>query len=253
MNKKIVLTILGILGFIAFPVKLILEFVNPGSISTVPFAVLFTSCVFFMMIFSSKLPEERVQSFQKNLPMSVVSAICSLGYACGALAYFKNPAPSDCKTQCFFLATLCTLSCLFFIFVFYSHFSGNNPFKKLQLLVFAPVATYLVSLTLFFSFEIKNLSPYNVAAQSLTLMFFVYYSHFYVKCSNKNFRRRAFIFGIPAIILTWGYSIPQLALNPLGSLEGMTSIMYILNSLYIFAFLASDLKKDFILRGSTQQ
>jgi hypothetical protein len=100
---------------------------------------------------------------------------------------------------------------------------------------------------LFFSFELGKPDAYNVLAQSLTLMFFVYYSNFYVRCSNKNFERRSFIFGMPAVAVNFCYAVPQLikGLNSsFGELNNVLQMTYVATSVYIFVFLASDLKQN---------
>ena len=247
MDKKVTLMVLGILGFVIFPVKMIMELIDYSSVRTTAFACVFSACVFLTMIFSAFLYEkkERECSF-KNMPLAVVSAVCCLLYLWSAFCYFKSQAPSDSKVKYFLMTVFCALSSLFFVFVFYAHLKGENLFKKAQIIVYMPFFAYLISLMLFFSFELGKPDAYNVLAQSLTLMFFVYYSNFYVRCSNKNFKRRSFIFGIPAVAVNLCYAVPQLikGFNSFGTLNNVLQMTYVATSVYIFVFLFSDLKKN---------
>ena len=244
LDKKIIMIILGILGIVTLPVKIILEFINPNYVRSTVFAVIFSVCVFLMMILSSRLAKhEQNNSPMKNMPLAIVSFLCSCSHIWGFISYFKGPAPDDNKFQYFFLSILSILSSLFFLFVSYSHYSGKNLFKKFQILLFCPILFYLVSLTVFFSFEIGTPSAYNVAGQSLILMFLVYYSNYYVTCSKKVLKQRSFVFGIPAAIVSASYSIPALCLNSFGSINSVTSIVYLMTAVYISLFLASRLKQ----------
>lgn len=245
MDKKFTLGILGILGFIIFPVKVILELVNSSLVRTTTFALIFSACVFLAMLFSAFLYEKKEKEYLfRNMPLTVISAACCFLYLWSSFCYFRNPAPSDSKVKYFLVAIFFALSSLFFLFVFCAHFRNKNMFKKAQIIVYMPFFAYLLSLMLFFSFEIGRPDAYNILAQSLTLLFFVYYSNFYVRCYDKNFKRRCFVFGIPAVFVTLCYSVPNLIRNFEGfnSLNTVLQITYIATSAYIFTFLASDLK-----------
>ncbi len=253
MDKKVTLLVLGILGFVIFPVKMIMELIDYSSVRTTFFACIFSACVFLSMIFSAFLYEKKESEYSfKNMPLSVISAVCCFFYLWSSFCHFQSQAPSDSKVQYFFVAVFYALSSLFFIFAFCAHFKGENLFKKVQFIVYMPFFAYLVSLMLFFSFELGKPDAYNVLAQSLTLMFFVYYSNFYVRCSNKNFKRRSFIFGIPAVTVNLCYAVPNLIknFNSLGSPESVLQMTYIATSVYIFAFLISDLKQQNCLQTS---
>ena len=242
MDKKILIMLLGMLGIVTFPVKIIMQFVSSGSEKSTVFAVIFSFCVFAMMFFSSKLADHSKVNYSfKNFMLSGLSIGCALSCIYTVWANSKTPAPSDAKFQYLFLSIFSAVSAVFFLFVAYSHFSGKNAFRTIQFLVFAPVIMYIASLTCFFSFEIEH-NAYDLLGQCLTLLFFVYYSHFYVKCSNKNFRKRCLAFGIPGICVNLCYFIPTVFSEPVGSLSYAFSIMSILISAYIGIFLVSDVR-----------
>lgn len=254
MDKKVILAILGVLGFIIFPVKIIIEFMNYSWARSTTFACIFSACVFLTMIFSLFLCDKKSKEYSiKNMSLALTSAICGLLYLWSFFCYFKNPAPSDAKFRYSLMTVLFVLSSLFFVFVFFAHFQGKNLFKKVQFIVYAPSFAYLVSLMLFFSFEMGKPDAYNILAQFLTLMFFVYYSNFYVRCFNKNFKKRCFAFGIPAVVVTLCYSVPNLIRNfdSFDSLNTALQMTYIATSFYIFTFLVSDLKKPDYLNKKT--
>lgn len=243
MEKKFILSILVVLGIIALPVKIIMQYINFNSVRSTAFAIIFSTCIFAMMILSSQLSNSpKVNYSFKNLPLFSLSAICSAMSIWTSISYFNGTPPSDAKVRYLFLAIFCAISALFFALVCYSHFSGKNAFKVLQILIFAPVVMYVLSLTLFFSFELEDYSAYNVLAQSLTLLFFVYYSHFYVKCSEKNFKKRCLAFGIPAVTVNLCHFIPNVISSSLGSPANTFSLLSISISAYILLFLANDIR-----------
>ena len=242
MDKKFLIMVLGVLGIVTFPVKVIMQFVSSGSEKSTLFAVIFSLCVFAMMFFGSKLADHSKVNYSfKNFLLSGLSAACGLACVYNVFANSNNQPPSDAKFQYLFLSVFSALSAAFFVFVAFSHFSGKNSFRTIQFLVFAPVIMYIASLTCFFSFEREH-NAYDLLAQCLTLLFFVYYSHFYVKCSNKNFRKRCLAFGIPGVSVNLCYFIPTVISEPVGTMSHAFSVMSILISAYICAFLVSDFR-----------
>lgn len=243
LEKKSIFLILGILGVITLPVKIIMQYINFNSVRSTVFAIIFSACILAMMLLSSQLSKNsKVDYSFRNMPLTAVSAICSVMSLWTSISYFNGTPPSDAKVRYLFVAIFCALLSLFFALVCCSHYSGKNAFRVLQILIFTPVIMYILSLTLFFSFELTDYSAYNVLAQSLTLLFFVYYSHFYVKCSEKNFRKRCLAFGIPAVVVNLCHFIPTAISSSIGSPTSTFSILSISISAYILLFLVNDIK-----------
>ena len=235
--------VIGMLGLVTFPLKIIMQFVKPGSEKSTAFAVIFSACVFGMMLLASRLTNHSKVNYSfKNFLLAGLSGICGLACAWNGIVHFNGPAPSDSKFKFLFFSVFSLLAAVFFAFVSYSHLSGKNAFKTIQVLVFAPVIMYIMSLTLFLSFELGEPSAYNVLAQCLSLLFFVYYSHFYVKCSEKNFRRRCLAFGIPSVFVNLCYFLPVVFSTSFGSMDNVFSVMSLAISIYICLFLLSDFK-----------
>ena len=235
--------VIGMLGLVTFPLKIIMQFVKPGSEKSTAFAVIFSACVFGMMLLASRLTNHSKVNYSfKNFLLAGLRGICGLACAWNGIVHFNGPAPSDSKFKFLFFSVFSLLAALFFAFVSYSHLSGKNAFKTVQILVFAPVIMYIMSLTLFLSFELGEPSAYNVLAQCLSLLFFVYYSHFYVKCSNKNFKKRCLAFGIPAVTVNLCHFIPTAVSSSLGSPTSTFSFLSVSISAYILLFLINDVK-----------
>lgn len=225
-----------------------MEFVNYYWVRSTAFACVFSVCVFCSMIFSAVLFHGRKEKsfIQKNLSLAVSGLVCGCLYLWSSFCYFGAQAPSDAKVQYFLMSVFCAVLSLFFLFAFFAHIRGKNLFERFQVLVYAPSIVYLLSLMLFLSFEIGKPDAYNVLAQALTLMFFVYHSNFYVKCSNKNFERRVFVFGVPAASVTLCYALPALIkhLGEFNSLSMVSPLTYIATSAYICIFLTSNMRCD---------
>ena len=243
MEKGAIVSALVFLGIVTLPVKIVMEFVNPGLLKSTVFAAVFGICILLMAIFSSKLVlKNDIKYSSKNVVLAFLSAVCCLGILWSAIAHFSVPSPSDVQFQYWLFNFFCLLSSLFFAGVSYSHLSGNNVFRKMQFIVFSPILMYITSLTVFFTFEFDDPSAYEVLGQSLMLLFFVYYSHFYIKLSEKNYLKRCFAFGVPAVVVNLCHYIPRLVTNPVGSVNSVSSISSILICAYVSLFLVSEMK-----------
>ena len=246
MNRKTIIIILLALGIITCPVKIVMEIMNPGSVRSMMFAIIFAVCVFLMSIFSSGLAkyDNKEYSF-KNPILAIFSGLSAAALLAYSAVLFNSSAPSDASFQYFGLSCCSVLSALFFGGVSYSHMTGKNFFRKLHFMLFFPIVMYVISLTLFFSFELDDPNAYNILSQALMLMFFVYYSNFYVKYSNKNYVKRCFAFGVPATLVSLCYSAPMLARDITNSTNCISSLTPIALSVYVFLFLMSRIKSIF--------
>ena len=240
MEKKIIYTIFTVLSLFMFPVKLVAEIMNPSVVKALWFLLSYVVTAFIMMVVSSKarlVPKEFHPG--KNMILSLISLLSCGGCAWGAFAYFKAVKPKDLKVQYFLLMVFCALSALFFIYVFKAHLSDENPFKGFQLLLFAVPIMYLCSLTTFFSCEI-NKDMYDFFAKALSLLFFVYYSQNYISFKDISYKRNRMVtFGLPASLVTFGYSLSHMQSFQPHSEMYVSRVMHALISLYIISFLFS--------------
>jgi hypothetical protein len=178
--------------------------------------------------------------FKKNLPMGSICALVCIAFALLAIAFWKDAAPADLKKQypiMFFLSCVASLAFAFFSF---SHFTGKNKFKFLQILIFAPAVYFIFSLTLFLSFDAGTPDPYNVIAQSFLSLFFVYYTQIFVKCSNKiNIPKRLVAFGLPSILALLSFAIPAIFSSRFScfSVLSLAPLTHTLAIIYIALFL----------------
>ena len=248
MSKKIVYALLALFAVTILPVKIFLSFYNIEALKSPAFALTFITVIFLIMFFASRSKSD-LAHFVTSPILALSSLLCFFSCLWTCTSYFKGPAPDDLKVQYFFMSFISALSAFFFLFVAISHFSGKNMFKKFQILIFAPSLKYLLSLTLFFSFDVGTPDVFNVASQSFLLMFFVYYTQNYVECVKKTPKRSA-VFGIPAILVTLSYTMHSIFSSHFNSLQFVTSVMYLVTSIYIALFL---LDSFFEVRFTTKQ
>ena len=245
MDKKLTYVMFAIIGAVIFPVKLMVELINPQMVKTTWFMVFYAVFVFLMMVVSSKskaMIEEK--PVPKNILLAFISFLCALGCGWASYYYFTSEKPKDLKVQYTLLSVFCALSVLFFFYVCYSHVSGNNPFKNIQVLLFSAPIMYLSLLAVFFSYEIGKHDVYNVVSKGLTVLFFVYYSQNYVSIPDIGYKRKRMItFGLPASLISFGYFIPYIkSYSPCCRSDNVifaSNIMHLLISFYILAFLVT--------------
>lgn len=232
-----------ILGIILFPVKTIIELINPDLVSSLWFISIYAFSLFVMMVVSSKSKiTENKGSVPKSGILSFLSFLCVLGCSWGAYAYFLSEKPKDLKVQYTMLSVFCAISALFFAYVCYAHVSGKNPFKSLQMLLFAPSIMYLFSISVFFSYELGKHDVYSLITKSLALLFFVYYPQNYIEFSDIRYKfKRVITFGLPSSLISFGYFFSHVIgfslCSDFGSLGCASNIMHAVISMYILGFL----------------
>jgi hypothetical protein len=189
------------------------------------------------------IPNEDLEffhKFKKNPLMGFACAIICVSFALLAASFWKDTPPNDLKKQYPIMFFLSCVSSFVFAFSSFSHFTGKNKFKFLQILIFAPVIYFIFSLTFFLSLDSGTPDPYNVISQSFLSLFFVYYTQVFVGCSKKiNIPKRLVAFGLPSILSVFSFAIPKIFLSNFSwsyvlSLAPLTHILIVI---YIALFL----------------
>lgn len=243
MEKNLMYATFFIMGVVLFPVKMIVEFVNPQIVHSIWFISIYALSLFVMMVVSAKSKAMKEGApVPKNQLLSFLSFLCVPGCAWSAYVYFISEKPKDLKVQYTMLSVFCAISALFFAYVCYAHISGKNPFKNLQMLLFAPPIMYLFSISVFFSYEIGKHDLYDLLFKSLALLFFVYYPQNYVEFSDIGHKRKRMItFGLPSALISFGYFFSHMSKISLcsnfGVLDCASGIMHALISIYVLGFL----------------
>jgi hypothetical protein len=185
---------------------------------------------------------QQILNFGKNQLLGILSfCICGAFVWC-AYAFKNDVAPDDLKKQYFVMFFISCLTAISFLVSSISHFLGKNFFKSMPILAFIPVIYFLISLTLFLSFDIGLPNAYNLTAQSLLTLFFVYYTQIFVNCVEKiNIPKRLVVFGFPAIFATLSFTIPTIfSSTSLTSVSIATSVAHTFLIVYIFSFLVQN-------------
>lgn len=225
------------------PFKIYSSMLGTGFEKSVFFAIILAAIalVFFGFVFFSK---DRITTFHssKNPYIGIVSVVLSASFLWNALSYILCDTSNNSFIQTLLMFIFAVGSSITFILIALNYFLGQNMFKKAQIAIFFPVLWFTVKMIMFLSIEDGSPDPYNIILNSFVLLFLFYHTQIFVTAVEKNMFKKLFVFGLPSVILSLMYCIPEIASQMQSSLGldniklSILSIQLILG-LYIFLIL----------------
>lgn len=146
----------------------------------------------------------------RNIGLGIVSLLCTATFVWSGISYTLDPSLADTEQNPIQMAILSILSAVTFAMMSISFFTGKNLFKKLQVAIFVPAVACAFSMISFLSISNSTVSPYDVLQKSLMVLFLFYQSEVFVTFSDRGVVKRIFSFGLPFIIASAMFSIPNL-------------------------------------------
>lgn len=204
--------IIFIVSLLTFtPFKIYSSIAETGLEKSVVFSVilLVISLIFLGSVFFSK---GKIINFysSKNPYIGITSIILSISFLWNALTYIFCETSNSSFIQTLLMLILAIASSVTFVFIALNYFLGKNMFKSAQILVFFPVLWFTIKMVSFLSISENNPNPYDVALSSTMLLFLLYHTQIFVTATDKNMTNKLFIFGMPAVVCSLMYCIPEI-------------------------------------------
>ena len=209
MKLKMVWLFSGIIALIFAPLKIIsslntLEFVESGWFMGL-FFILLGMIVLFT--FTSK-PNATNIEIKKNIPLAIVSIIVSITFFWCISTYYNDNSQYDFEWQPVLMGIFSVLTCITFIIMAVTFFTGKNVFSKLPFFIFCPIFWFSLDMLLFLSIQNDNNDIYDITLTALLSLFFVYYTQVFATCSKLNIVKLLIGLGIPSVLLTVSKCVP---------------------------------------------
>ena len=230
-----------------------LEFVN-SLVFDVSVAVILT----FVIVFTSliKLNKKNID-VKKNYFLGAISIIVFAQFFKCIPAYWNDTSKYDFAWQPLVMSFFSVLSCIAFILFAITFFTGKNIINKAPFFLYCPVLWHGLYLLIFMSIYTNDVNPYEVVAAAFVSLFLIYNTQVFSTSSNINVIKIMFIFGIPAVILTFINGISTIitatertGVNYNTSMLQMSLAVYILITL-IDAHIQYDKSNDPVIKSVT--
>ena len=208
-NLKMVWLLSGIVALIFVPLKIIsslntIDFVENGW-----FMGMFFILVGMIMLFTflSKTAINNIE-IKKNIPLAIVSIIVSVTFFWCISTYYNDNSQYDFEWQPVLMGIFSVLTCITFIIMAVTFFTGKNIFSKLPFFIFCPIFWFALNMLLFLSIQNDNNDIYDITLTALLSLFFVYYTQVFATCSKFNIVKLLIGLGIPSVLLAFVKCIP---------------------------------------------
>ncbi|BED91896.1 MAG: hypothetical protein CfP315_0439 [Candidatus Improbicoccus pseudotrichonymphae] len=230
------------------PAKIFLSVTSNGFENSYFFIIISVLAFLLLFYLVSNLDTSNKKNFEKlnSSPLlGILSSLVSLCFVWNGVAFLTSAPYYDTHVNYFFIMLFSFLSAASFLFSTVSHFIGKNRFKGFQLVIFAPLVCFMISLTLFLSLA-KNHNGYVMASQSFLAMFFVYYIRTFVGSKTKiNIIKRLFLFSISSFLASLMSNIAVIFRNfDFSNIDFVTSVVYTVVSIYALVFTFVSFKEN---------
>lgn len=227
-------------------------------ISSIAFDISVAVVLMFVIIFTSliKLNKKNID-VKKNYFLGITSLLVLIQFFKCISAYWNDTSKYDFAWQPLMMSFLSILSCISFVLLAITFFTGKNIINKAPFFLYCPTLWHGLYLLIFMSIYTNDVNPYEVVAAAFVSLFLVYNTQVFSTSSNINVIKIMFVFGIPAIILTFISQIPTIIMvtertgvNYGTAMLQLSLAIYILFTL-IDAYIQYDKSNDPVIKSIT--
>ncbi len=250
MNLKNVLNLKNVWIFFTIflitlvPLKICAAFFTIAFVESAAFSVLFGAAAAAIMLFIcfTKVSVRNVD-IKQNFALGFLSLlIAAVFFWCIFTYYQDNTFKYDFELHPFMISVFSILSCVTFILLAATFFSGKNILANVSFFIFCPILWFALKMVMFLSIYNNNADIYDVALTAVLALFLVYHTQIFSTSSNSNIVKLLFLFGIPGIILSFVKCIPVIIKfinhQTVSMISISTCALEMLISFYILAMLA---------------
>lgn len=262
MNFKNLWLMFSLIMLTVVPAKIYGMIKNIGIINSITFDITVALILAFIIIFISfiKLNKKNID-VKKNYFLGSISILVLIQFFRCIPSYWNDTSKYDFAWQPLLMSFLSALSCVTFILLAITFFTGENIINKAPFFLYCPVLWHGLYLLIFMSIYTNDVNPYEVVAAAFVSLFLIYNTQVFSTSSNINIIKIMFVFGIPAIILTsinGLYKALEIIRNHtlLNSVSSATSILQLLLAVYILftlidAHIQYDKSNDPVIKSVT--
>ena len=250
MKLKNIWLIFCLVFLILVPVKIYsaispIEFVESSTFLII-FGVAATALA--LLAFFSKISIKNV-SLTRNIWSGILAAVISLCFFWCVPAYFNDTVTKyDAEWHPILLSVFSGLSCISFLLMAITHFSGKNVLAKAPFFIYCPLFWFGTKMILFLSMNINETDPYVVFSTGLLTLFMLYYTQTFATSTKTNNVKVLFVFGLPLLMLGFCPTIPILLQTWTGTVFAHSTIatacVVLLLSVYVLATLLTAYKQS---------
>ena len=239
MNFKNLWLMFSLIMLTVVPAKIYGMAKNIGFINSIVFDISVAVILAFVIMFTSfiKLNKKNID-VKKNYFLGTISIFVFIQFFRCIPAYWNDTSKYDFAWQPIMMSFFSALSCISFILLAITFFTGKNIINKASFFLYTPVLWHGLYMLIFMSIYTNDVNPYEVVAAAFVSLFLIYNTQVFSTSSNINIIKIMFVFGIPAIILTFinGFSTILKIMNNnalIGNLSSTASILQLFLALYI--------------------
>lgn len=245
MKFKIPWTIFAISLLTVLPFKIYLSVVGSEFDKSLVFGctlgVLYL--VFLGFVFMNREKVTYFRSYRDPF-VGTVSLVLSACFFANSVSYVVCESNPNMFLQLLILCIASAMSGVTFLLISLNYFIGKNMFKKAQVTVFFPIIWFVARTISFLSISQESPDQYDVALCSFILLFFLYHTQIYVSATEKNIGVRLFAFGLPAVVATFMYCIPEFVYyikntNLVYSIDFSTMVTEFMSGIYVLFLMTS--------------
>lgn len=252
--KKVWITfVLALIISVWSKVYIVSHELNPFKLTVflLVFAMIFV--VLAIAIASSKDIKQKME-IRKNIFLGSLSILVSVCFGILTFLYILDKSKYDFIVQHLIMILFSIIACITFALISITFLTGKNKFISSQTLIFGPTLFYIGVMINFLTIANSNADPFDAAANSFILLFFVYHSNVFVKMSQKIMAKRVFVFGFSAIISIVCYNLLAILRYYRHDLELtnvalMAFFLNVLVGIYIYQFLIEYQKQQPTLKA----
>lgn len=203
MNFKNVWSIFFISMFVLIPLKICFVFSSWFFVSSLVFDIV-SMVVLIGTIGCISFSSTRYRNVdvKQNYVLGFLSVLVSVGFFMCIPAYFNDTSNYDFAWQPLVMSLLSILSCVTFVILAITFFTGKNIINKVSFFLYCPVLWFALYMIIFMSIYTNDVDGYEVIAAALTSLFLVYYTQVFSTSSNLNILKLMFVFGMPSVLFS---------------------------------------------------
>lgn len=243
MNLKNVWLFFTVLLVAFVPIQICAVFFTMAFASSLAFLITMGIAIAAIMLFISfiKISIKNID-IKQNFGLGILSLLIAAAFIWCMFTYFNDTTKYDFELQPFMMSVFSILSCVTFVLVAATFFSGKNILGNVSFFIFCPILWFALKMLLFLSIYNTSADFYEVALTALLTFFLVYQTQVFSTSSESNIVKIMFLFGIPGIILAMVKCIPVVIKfinnQAVSEVFASTSTLELLIAVYILLMLA---------------
>lgn len=242
MNLKNLWLFFAVFLITLVPLKICSAFFTIAFVESAAFLIIFGVAIASLVVCTC-LTRIKIRNIdiKQNFGLGFLSLLIAASFVWCMFTYYYDTAKYDFELQPFMMSVFSILSCLTFILLSATFFSGKNILFKFSFFIFCPVLWFALNMILFLSIYNNNADIYGVILTAFLTLFLVYHTQVFSTSSNSNIVKLMFLFGIPGIMLSLVKCVPVIVKfinhQAVGIVSVSTCTMELLLSIYILLIL----------------